>query len=129
MPQVLVVDDNITLGTLLVHHLDRLGVKSDSAANGFEAVRRVRNWDYELIFMDLEMPEMDGLEAIAAIRAHELTKKSEPVSIVALSVTGQKVEALARGANEYVEKPALKEDIQRIVDRYLPEEKRHSFDS
>jgi CheY-like chemotaxis protein len=128
MPQVLIVEDDITLRTALVHQLDRLGVKCDSAANGHEAIRRVRSWRYELIFMDLNMPEMDGLEAIAAIRAHEMAKNLQPVSIVALSGSGMKEEALALGATEYFEKPALREDLQMLLDRYLPPDKRHPYE-
>lgn len=129
MPQVLVVDVDITVRTAVVHQLDRLGVKADSAANGYEAMKRIRAWHYELILMDLQMPDMDGFETIAAIRAHERVQGAKPVPIIALSASGEKERTLAVGFDEYYEKPASTEDLQRLLDRWLPIEKRHHYES
>ncbi len=129
MPKVLIVDNNITIRTTLVHQLDKLGIRADSAANGFEAVRRIRNWHYELILMAIQMPEMDGLEATAAIRAHEKVLGLEPVPIIAISSSDDKDRAIAMGMNDYFEKPALLKDLQKILDDWLPLEKRTHWDS
>lgn len=124
MPKVLVVEDNVTSRIAMVHMLDRLGIKADSAANGNEAVQRMRQWRYELILMDIEMPEMDGFEATAAIRAHEVVHNLSPALIIAVSASGEKDRAIAVGMNDYLEKPATAICLLKIIDDWLPAEKR-----
>src|SRR5579883_1916831 len=120
MPQILVVEDDITLRTAFVHQLDRLGLEADSAANGYEAMRRIRAWQYELIFMDLHMPDMDGFETIAAIRTHEQMNALPRIPIIAVSGSGEEDRALECGADAYFLKPAQLADIKQLVDKWLP---------
>lgn len=128
MPQVLVVEDDITLRTLLVHQLDKLGLKADSAANGHEAIRRVRAWRYDVILMDVQMPEMNGIEATGAIRAHEKANSIDRAAIIGVSASDEKKLALEAGMDAFFTKPLLLKDLQAIVDRWLPLEKRHHFE-
>jgi CheY-like chemotaxis protein len=126
MPSVLVVEDDITLRTTLVYQLERFGVKADSAANGIEALRRVHNYQYLLILMDCQMPEMDGIEATSAIRAYEKSKGLPAVPIIALSGSDEEERALSAGMNAYFYKPVDKAVLQQILDTWLPPEKRKS---
>jgi CheY-like chemotaxis protein len=129
MPSVLVVEDDITLRTTLVYQLERFGVKADSAANGIEALRRVHSYQYALILMDCQMPEMDGIEAASAIRAYEQSKDLPPVPIIAIGGSGEDVRALSAGMNAYFPKPVPKAVLQDILDTWLPAEKRKSHTS
>lgn len=117
---VLVVDDDITMRTMVVLQLNQLGYTADSAANGVEAVRRVHEHQYCLILMDIQMPHMDGFEAAAAIRAHEKKQGSKRVPIVAISGSGTAAKGLCleAGMDDYHPKPAGLEDIRRITDKW-----------
>lgn len=118
--QALVVDDDITLRHMLVLQLDKLGVKADSAANGVEALRRIRSWNYELIIMDLQMPEMDGLQATAAIRIYEREQNHKPVPIIALTAGGPDKEiCISVGMNDVVQKPLSLDGLGKIIERWL----------
>ena len=124
MPSVLVVEDDISLRTAMVYQLEKCGVKADSAANGIEALRRVHAYQYGLILMDCQMPEMDGIEATSAIRAYEKSKGLTPVPIIAISGSCEEERALSAGMDAYFLKPVPQESLQKIVDTYLPPEKR-----
>ncbi len=128
MPQVLVVEDNIALRTMLVHQLDRLGIKADSAANGLEAVRRILVWQYDLILMDVQMPEMDGIEATGAIRAHEKAHGIKRSAIIGISASEQKERALDAGMDVFIQKPLLPTVLRQILDKWLPPEKRRHYE-
>lgn len=119
--QALVVDDDITIRTMVVLQLDKLGVKSDSAYNGIEALRRVHAWHYSLILMDISMPDMDGYEATAAIRSYEKKHGLKPTPIVGVSALCEDDEAAAQaaGMNACYRKPVLMEHLQEIVAKYL----------
>ncbi len=118
---VLVVEDNMNLRHALVLQLHALGIKADSAANGMEAVRRVHNNQYELILMDIQMPEMNGLEATAAIRSYENDEGRKPTPIVAVTGGGStKEQCLQIGMNAYYEKPMLLDGMKQILQEQAP---------
>ncbi len=68
---ILIVDDDVALRWLLCRQLDQLGLQADSAANGREALERVKKWPYQLILMDCHMPDVDGYEATRLIRQRD----------------------------------------------------------
>ena len=118
---VLVVDDHIALRTVLVMQLAKLGIKADSAANGVEAVHRIHNWRYKLILMDVQMPELDGLEATAAIRSYEHSENLESTIIIAVTGGGTtKKKCLDAGMNGYVEKPLPIEALKDLIEEWAP---------
>jgi two-component system, sensor histidine kinase and response regulator len=125
MPSVLVVEDDICLRTMLVYQLEKCGVKADSAANGIEALRRVHAHQYALILMDCNMPEMDGIQATSSIRTYERVNGKTPVPIVAISAGCEEERALSAGMNAYFSKPLSLDTLQKIVDTYVPPEKRN----
>lgn len=118
---VLVVEDDITLRTMLVLMLDKLGLVADSAANGIEAVRRVHEHQYRLVLMDLMMPQMDGYEASGAIRTFEQREKRKPVPIIALTASGSatKSDCLAAGMNDMYLKPTTLSQMKEITEKWL----------
>jgi CheY-like chemotaxis protein len=117
--QVLIVDDDATLRHLLVLQLNKLGVKADCAANGLEAVRRVNDYRYSLILMDLKMPEMDGFKAAASIRLYEKEHLMPPVPIIAISADGNPGSVKEAGMNGFFQKPLLLEQIKNIIQQWL----------
>ena len=104
---ILLVDDNKTNQKLASLVLGRLGYKPDIASNGAEAVSKQIDTNYDVILMDIEMPEMDGVDATKAIRAAE-DKSARPVYIVATTANamqGDRERYLAAGMDGYVSKP------------------------
>ncbi|MFW5990642.1 MAG: response regulator [Nanoarchaeota archaeon] len=120
MTSVLVVDDSIFIRNILKDMLGRLGVQEiKEASDGLEAVEKVREGNFDLIFMDVMMPKMDGLQAIKEIMAINPEQK-----IVVCTSAGQdKIvnEAVESGAKELILKPFDLEEVRGIVDKYLGE--------
>ncbi|MGP1372532.1 ATP-binding protein [Almyronema epifaneia] len=124
--RLLIVDDNSVNRRLLAHVLSVLEVELQEAANGREALERWQTWQPHLIWMDLRMPEMDGLEATRQIRRQETYRcdRQQPLitKIVAISATGtQNLEALAlqAGCDDFVEKPFQRRQIFATLQRQL----------
>jgi signal transduction histidine kinase/DNA-binding response OmpR family regulator len=104
--RVLVVEDNAVNQRVAVKLLERLGFRADLAADGREAVEMSGLLSYDLIFMDCQMPEMDGYEATRAIRARPGRGNRIPiVAMTAEALTGCKEACLAAGMDDFVSKP------------------------
>jgi CheY-like chemotaxis protein len=120
-PLILIVDDNeIALRTLS----DYLLVKANRVAfayNGIEAIERTRELLPDVILMDIQMPGIDGLEAIRRIRADERTRSIPIIALTALAMQGDQARCLEAGANDYLSKPvSLKGLAQRISELINP---------
>ncbi|MFH1741813.1 MAG: response regulator [bacterium] len=102
--KTLVVDDSGAMRRVLINHLSKLGIQNIAeAGRGNEALQEVLEADYDLVLMDYNMPDMNGIEAIQAIRAQGKT-----MPIVMVSTEGDKghvLKALQAGANNYIVKP------------------------
>lgn len=121
-PRVLVADDDHLNRTLAEMLLTRAGCLVDLAGNGREALAVLNQAQYDLVLMDIDMPEMDGLETIEHIRSEE-TATGRRVPIVALTahaLSGDRQRCLDAGADEYVAKPFTPEELLGMVQRYLP---------
>jgi CheY-like chemotaxis protein len=105
MPKILIVEDDENIRAAFAGQLECLGYETESAQNGKEAVERVQKESFDLILMDLVMPEMDGFEAIRRIR--EMRSLSFiPIIVVSAREASDGIEkALELGANDYVVKP------------------------
>jgi len=120
--RVLVVDDNainlkVALAYLAPHH-----IQADTAASGMEALKKLEEKQYDLVFMDHMMPEMDGLEATARIRAME-NGWCKTVPIIALSanaVSGVRELFLGNGMNDFLPKPINAAELNRVLIQWLP---------
>lgn len=118
-PSVLITEDSAVNQTVLRMMLDQLGVAADVCAHGIEAIERVASGNYQLVFMDYHMPEMDGLEATRRIRAaghHSLTI----IGCTASTMPEETERCLAAGMNDVLEKPILPQHLARVIDLYLP---------
>ena len=115
--KILVVEDNLINQKVALKHLAKLGFQSDVAGNGFEAMEACEMIAYDLIFMDLQMPEMDGLEATREIRKRESKDKKRPI-IVALTANvtlKAKEDSFEAGMDDYLTKPIKKDTFKNIL--------------
>jgi signal transduction histidine kinase/CheY-like chemotaxis protein len=119
--RVLVAEDNPVNQKVAVRMLERLGVRPDVAGNGREAVEMCSAISYDLIFMDCNMPEMDGYVATAEIRRRQAS--GAHVAIVAMTaeaMEGCRDRCLAAGMDDYIVKPVRPERIAEALRRWIP---------
>ena len=118
---VLVVEDNIVNQKLVTRMLEILDCSVDVAANGLEAVELVKKLTYDLVFMDCQMPEMDGYEATAEIRRYEDTSKHTPIiAMTAHTMQGDREKCLEAGMDDYVPKPIKKQSVSEMIKKWGP---------
>jgi signal transduction histidine kinase/CheY-like chemotaxis protein len=114
--QVLVVDDNAVNRTLARGLLSKCGIDADLAVNGREAVEAVRARAYDLVFMDMQMPEMDGIEATQAIRQLDVPFQPYIVALTANAFESDRARCLQAGMDDFLAKPFRLEDLRaRLV--------------
>jgi signal transduction histidine kinase/CheY-like chemotaxis protein len=119
--RILVAEDNLVNQRVAVRMLERLGLQADVAKDGRAALRRLANQPYALILMDCQMPELDGFEATARIRASELPDQHIPiVAMTASAMQGDRERCLAAGMDDYLSKPVRLEDLHIVIERWLP---------
>ena len=114
---VLLAEDNIVNQKVALKMLEKAGIQVEIAHNGKEAVELCGDKIYDIVFMDCQMPEMDGFDATRAIREQEKKLDRDPVTIIALTANaleGDKAQCLAAGMNDFLAKP-LKQDILRAL--------------
>ncbi len=123
MPRILMVEDNGTNQKVLLAMLARHGLEADLAATGREAVAILQSRRYDLVFMDIQMPFMDGLEATRRIREREAVAGFSPVPIIAmtaLAMTGDGEKCIRAGMNDYLTKPLSFSLLRTILEKWLP---------
>ena len=117
--RILVAEDNPVNQQVALGLLRKLGHSVDVASDGAEAVEAVRSRPYDLVLMDVQMPEMDGLEATSAIRA--LGTKAAGIPIIAMTANamrGDEAMCLAAGMDGYISKPIDRRKLVDVVTRY-----------
>ena len=119
LPDVLVVDDNYLNRKVVGSLLKVLGIMADFAESGKEAVEKAREKPYDLIFMDLIMPEIDGFEATRMILDFE--KSTVIVALSADNMPETKMKVEQSGMKELLSKPVSVDDLRRVLERYPKE--------
>lgn len=121
---VLVVEDNTINQKVLKSMLGRLQLKVDIADNGeqaLELIKRPKNHAYDLIFMDCQMPVMDGFEATRQIRASQLSESRTPIiAVTANAMSGDEKLCLEAGMNDYLSKPINLDQVRAAVYKWVP---------
>jgi len=116
--RVLLVEDNLINQRVAQLMLSRMGYRADVATDGVEAVEAVARQHYDLVLMDIQMPEMDGLEATRAIRrAHADPRRPWIVGTTASATVEDREQCRAAGMNDYLSKPILAAQLQHAIER------------
>jgi signal transduction histidine kinase/DNA-binding response OmpR family regulator len=120
--RILLAEDNVVNQKLALRLLQQMGYRADLASNGIEAIECVERQPYDLVLMDVQMPEMDGLEASRRITAKWATsERPRIVAMTANAMQGDREECLAAGMDDYVTKPirvdALVEALMKVEQR------------
>ncbi len=119
--RILLAEDNLVNQRVALGILGKIGYRADVAANGREVLTALEKTPYDLILMDVQMPEMDGFEATAAIRQKE-SEMSRHIPIVAMTahaMKGDRELCLEKGLDDYISKPVQAKDLQEAIDRQL----------
>jgi PAS domain S-box-containing protein len=126
--RVLLVEDNEVNLELAMHLLTRLGHSVFTVRNGLEAVQAAEKDQFDLIFMDLQMPEMDGLEATQRIRERESAGRPRTpiIALTAHAIKGSRERYLSAGMDDYVTKPVRRKDLAEAIERVMRETGRWS---
>ncbi len=116
--RILLAEDNEVNRKLALALLARMGYEADVAHDGLEALSALRERVYDVVLMDVEMPELDGLEATRRIR-HELTPDRQPriIAMTANAMEGDRERCLAAGMDDYLPKPIRIGDLRRALGR------------
>ncbi len=129
---VLLAEDNFVNQEVTRGMLEVLGCQVDIVENGLEAIKALSKKSYDLVFMDCQMPEMDGFEATRAIREQESSENfrhenssSKPCHCIILALTahameGDREQCLASGMDDYLSKPFTIDQLRAMIERWLP---------
>src|SRR5690606_6556507 len=117
--RILLVEDNVINQMVATRMLNRLGYRPDIAANGNEAVDAVKNIKYDIVLMDILMPELDGLEASKIIKK-EVAPENKPVLIAmtANAMVGDRENYIQAGMDDYISKPVSIEAIKMLLEKW-----------
>jgi len=142
--RILMAEDNITNQQVALGILKKLGLRADAVANGAEALRALEILPYDLVLMDVQMPEMDGIEATKRIRNYKLTTRNEKayvegvvhsplithrsllspsipiIAMTAHAMKGDRERFLEAGMNDYITKPVSPQALAGVLDLWLP---------
>ena len=119
--RVLVAEDNAVNQRLAARMLEKRGHRVTVTANGLEAVEALANRNFDLVLMDIQMPEMDGFEATAVIRQRE-ERDGTHMPIIALTANamkGDRERCLAVGMDGYLSKPIVPQELDELLETYL----------
>jgi CheY-like chemotaxis protein len=119
--RVLVAEDNVVNQRVAARMLEKLGCRVDVVANGLEALEAVSRITYHCIFMDCQMPEMDGYEATTVIRQREaLTGAHTPIiAMTANAMQSDRERCLAAGMDDYISKPAQPKELGTTLEKWI----------
>ncbi|MBB5634978.1 PAS domain S-box-containing protein [Pedobacter cryoconitis] len=117
--KVLVTDDNEINRLLASTILQAYNVNCEEAINGVDAIEKLQQHSYDLVLMDVQMPIMDGMEAVKIIR-NKLLNKTPIIALTALALKGDNEKCLDAGFNDYLSKPFDESQLLRIVASWLP---------
>jgi len=120
--RILLAEDNITNQQVALGILKKLGLRADVVANGAEALKALEQIPYDLVLMDVQMPEMDGLEATRQIRDPESAVRDHTVPVIAMTahaMAGDREKCRKAGMNDYLSKPVAPEALAGTLEKWL----------
>ena len=114
--RILLAEDNAVNQKLALRLLEQMGYRADVASNGIEAIQSIERQQYDVVLMDVQMPEMDGLEATRQIVARWVNKRPFIIGLTANAMQGDREMCLGAGMNHYIPKPIR---VVELVDALL----------
>ncbi|MCP4678873.1 MAG: response regulator, partial [Deltaproteobacteria bacterium] len=121
--RILLAEDNFINQEVALGILEELGLSADTVANGAEAVKALETIHYDLVFMDCQMPEMDGYQATARIRSPKSDVRNHDIPIIAMTANamkGDREKCLKAGMNDYLAKPIMPAELEAVLDKWVP---------
>ncbi|NOX37173.1 MAG: PAS domain S-box protein [Calditrichaeota bacterium] len=118
---ILVAEDNAVNQKLARRLLEKMGYRVSIANNGLEAIRMYQKGQFDLILMDVQMPEMDGLTATRNIRELEATRNGGRIPIIALTahaMQGDREKCLEAGMDDYITKPIKRQELEAVLEKF-----------
>jgi len=115
---ILIAEDNIINQKLIVNVFKLLGYKADIAANGIEALDAIKRKNYDLIFMDIQMPLMNGYEATRIIVEHSKVERPLIIAMTANAMTGDREKCFEAGMDDYITKPMRIEVLVNVIKKW-----------
>jgi CheY-like chemotaxis protein len=126
--RILLVEDNIVNQKLAVRLLEKMGYRPDAVGNGKEAVEALEMVPYDVVLMDVQMPEMDGYEATRVIRDPESQVRNHEVPIIAMTANamkGDRERCLEAGMDDYISKPIEPKKLLEVIQTFLRQSQSH----
>jgi CheY-like chemotaxis protein len=118
--EVLLAEDNAVNQKVALRFLERLGYRADAVANGLEAVTALENRHYDLVLMDLQMPEMDGFQATQQIRSRlPASRQPKIIALTANVMKADREQCTAAGMDDYLSKPMKMHEIAAAIRRHF----------
>ena len=116
--RILLAEDNVVNQKLALRLLQQMGYRADLASNGIEAIESVQRQTYDVVLMDVQMPEMDGLEASRQINARwQPTQRPRIIAMTANAMQGDREMCLAAGMDDYLTKPIRVERLVEVLNQ------------
>ncbi|HMK65647.1 MAG TPA: response regulator, partial [Thermodesulfobacteriota bacterium] len=122
--RILLAEDNIINQKVALGILKKMGLSAEAVANGLEAVKALETIPYDLVLMDVQMPEMDGLEATRQIRNARTNVMNHAIPIIAMTahaMKGDRERCIESGMNDYVSKPIVRQALADALEKWLPD--------
>ncbi len=113
--RILIAEDNVVNQKVALKILDRMGYRADVVSNGKEAVEAVARQGYDMVLMDVQMPEMDGVEATSRIREQQRHNRPWIIALTANALQGDKERYLGVGMDDYLSKPIKIEELAKVL--------------
>lgn len=124
--RILLAEDDYTNQQVALGLLDKLGLTADVVANGAEAVKALESENYDLVLMDVKMPEMDGYQATARIRDRDSAVLNHDIPVIALTANGRdedRQKCLQMGMADYISKPVDPTLLAEVLEKWLPKKR------
>ena len=119
--KILIVEDNRENLELLKELLTLKGYHTVEATNGMEAIDAAVRERPDLVLMDVQLPEMDGIDALRALKGHPETRRVPVIAITAHAMKGDRENLIREGFDGYIAKPISIKGLLHLLSRYLPE--------
>ncbi len=120
--RILLAEDNLTNQQVVLHILEKMGLKVDVVNNGREAVRATEETSYDLVLMDIQMPEMDGYEATRHIRARITDHRLPVIAMTAHAMKEDRVKCLEADMDDYLTKPFAPLDFIKMMEKWISQD-------